>query len=146
MALASSWVTPHVLLGSQDFGSSWSVAIDLWRLRARAPLSVRLAIPQFLFRTVDGEIDFHKESTRDDVTQDVLRPGDEGHVRLAERYLIKICGIQDLVAEKKKILASTDAEEKIELQASYDEMFHYHWHEPTWRSIWLKPAATVSAF
>jgi hypothetical protein len=63
-------------------------------------------------------------------TQDVLRPGDEGHARLAERYLIDIDETQDLVAEKKKILASADAQEKVKLQASYDKMVHYDWHEP----------------
>jgi hypothetical protein len=33
---------------------------------------------------------------------------------------------------------------KVKLQASYDEMFHYDWHEPqfsqpNWGSSWLKP-------
>jgi hypothetical protein len=66
-------------------------------------------------RTEDGEIDFYNETLWDDVTQDVLRPSDEGHVRLAERYLIDIDEIQG-VAEQKKILASTDAQEKVKLQ------------------------------
>jgi hypothetical protein len=43
MASTSSWATPHFDLGLQDFDSSWLIATDLWRLRARAPLSVRLS-------------------------------------------------------------------------------------------------------
>ena len=85
---------------------------------------MQLAIPQFLFRTADREIAFHKETTWDDVTQDVLRLGDEGHVRLAERYLTKSVRYKVLLL-KRKVLASTDTEEKIKLQASYDEMFYY---------------------
>ena len=41
------------------------------------------------------------------------RPPLEGYVRLAKRYLMKIDEIQGLVAEKRKILASTDAQGKI---------------------------------
>lgn len=108
-------------------------------------------MPQFLFRTADGEIDFYNETTRDDVTQDILRPGDEYHVRLAEHYLIEICEIQGLATEKKKILASTDVEEKVKLQASYDEMFYQYWHgpqfsQPNWRSSWLKPLRQFQHF
>jgi hypothetical protein len=43
LASTSCWVRPHTHLGLQDFDSSWSVATDLWRLRARVPLSVRLS-------------------------------------------------------------------------------------------------------
>lgn len=43
MASNSSWFTPRNDLGLQDFDSSWSIAPDLWKLRARAPLSVRLS-------------------------------------------------------------------------------------------------------
>jgi hypothetical protein len=98
-------------------------------LKASRP-GTTLRATQFLFRTEDEEIDFYNETLWDDVTQDVLRPGDEGHVQLAERYLIDIDEIQGVVTEQKKILASTDAQEKVKLQASYDEMFHYDWHEP----------------
>jgi hypothetical protein len=49
-----------------------------------------------------------------------------------------------LLLKRKKILASTDAQEKVKLQASYDEMFHHYWHEPQFSqpdrgSSWLKP-------
>jgi hypothetical protein len=89
-----------------------------------------LSATQFLFRAEDGEIGFYNETLWDDATRDVLRPGDEGHAWLAERYLIDIDETQGLVAEKRKILASADAQEKVKLQASYDEMFHYDWREP----------------
>lgn len=84
---ASSWVKPNVHFGWKFRNNSWSTEVDLSLLRARTPLSVRFAIPQFLFRTKDLEIDINHESMWDDEIEQILYPGDEGHVRLAERCL-----------------------------------------------------------
>jgi hypothetical protein len=43
MASTSCWVRLHIDLGLQDLDSSWSTATELWKLRARVPLSVRLS-------------------------------------------------------------------------------------------------------
>jgi hypothetical protein len=152
-SLASSWVMPNIHLEWKFRSSSWGMVVDLWDLKARLPLSVRFAMPQFLARTDGGEIDTFEEIMWDDATGNVLSPGDEGYVRLAERNLIEGDAIQDLLAEKKKILASVKAEEKQRFQTSYDAKFHHYWHAPhsdqdlrNWGPGWLRPLQQCQHF
>jgi hypothetical protein len=149
--LPSSWVLPSIQIRWEYLSNSWGTITDLSRLRARAPLSVRFAIPQFLARKEDGEIDIYMEGMWDNETGGLLYPGDEGHIRLSERPLIEMYEMKDLLAEKRRILASVKAEEKDRLQKSYNKKFHYHWHEPHsdqayWGRVWLRPLRQCQHF
>lgn len=146
-----SWVKPNVRFGWKFRNNSWSTEIDLSLLRARTSLSVRFAIPQFLFRTKDLEIDINDESMWDDEREQTLYPGDEGHVRLAERYLTENDAMDHLLALKGKILGSVKVEEKEEFQEAYDIKFHHYWHEPDfckprWGPGWLRPLQQCQHF
>ena len=143
-AYAASWVTPNVHLEWELHNSSWGMAAELEELRARAPLSVRFAIPQFLFRTEDGEIDSGVEYMAHQPTQSHLYAGDDGYIRYAQRRLLATEEMEDLLAEKRNVLASVTREEKETFQDAYDKKFHFHWHEPhfrqlDWGSSWLRP-------
>lgn len=152
-SLASSWVMPNIHFEWKFRNSSWGMVVDLWDLKARLPLSVRFAMPQFLARTMDGEVDTYQERMWDDATGNDLWPGDEGYIRRAERNLIEDGAIQDLLDEKRKILASVEAEEKQRFQNSYDAKFHHYWHEPhfdqdlrNWGPGWLRPLQQCQHF
>ena len=128
-ALASSWVVANVGFNYTVLNTSWGMKCELSDLKARAPISVRFAIPQFLVTREDGEIDFETEDVWDDETQDVIQPGDELHIRWAERCLIDQFAIEDMIVSKKATLACKDSTRQKELCRTYDEKFHRYWHQ-----------------
>ncbi len=143
-ALASSWVAANVSFSWPLINTSWSTRCDLSDLKAHAPLSLRFAMPQFFATGEDGETDFETEDVWDDEVQDVIQPGDERHVRSAERFLIDQFNLQEVVIAKKAVLACKDRGRQEELRKSYDVMSHRIWHglPPEGRSShwgWFEP-------
>ena len=147
----ASWVLPNIHLGWEGHNSSWGTATDLSELRPRAPLSMRFAFPQFLTRTRDGQIDYLSENVWDDATQSSLRPGDEAHIRFAERATTETMQIAHVLAVRQKNLASIDAEERAGFQDLYEQGLRHYFREPHFDQPnscwgWLRPLRQCQHF
>lgn len=141
-ALASSWVVANIQLEWAPVSgtwSSWSTRFDLSTLRARAPLSVKLALPQLLMRDDQGMIHPYETSMYEEATGQYLGRDDEGFLSVAERAVVNRLDLRALLWTRKAIDACENPEQRRELQRSYAELFRVSFAQsnqaPTWSAL-----------